>query len=171
MRPHPAGFSVHESLQARILKWVAMLSSRRSSQPRNQTLISCVSCMASGLYPLNHRGSPFCILVVLKFMQTLLFGAPWSCAALWPLARRADPQLPSSQPPLSSDTHILCAANHRLPTGLSVPTAASSLAFSGQFRLLECLPSWTSLHPVPVLGSSLPPQLDQGCAEGRSCLV
>ena len=31
-------------LQARILEWVAMPSSRESSQPRDRTCISCVSC-------------------------------------------------------------------------------------------------------------------------------
>ena len=37
------GSAVHAILQARILEWVAMLSSRRSSRPRDQTLISYVS--------------------------------------------------------------------------------------------------------------------------------
>ena len=34
-------------LQARVLEWVAMLSSRGPSQPRNQT---CVSCTAGGFF-------------------------------------------------------------------------------------------------------------------------
>ena len=34
-------------LQARILEWVAMSSSRGSSQPRDQT---CVSCIAGGIF-------------------------------------------------------------------------------------------------------------------------
>ena len=38
--------------QARILKWVAMPSSRGSSQPRDQTCVSCVSCTGRQvLYP------------------------------------------------------------------------------------------------------------------------
>ena len=41
----PPGSSVHGILQARILEWVAMLSSRGSSQPRDRTRISCVSCI------------------------------------------------------------------------------------------------------------------------------
>ena len=36
----PLGSSVHGILQARILEWVAMPSSKRSSQPRDQTCIS-----------------------------------------------------------------------------------------------------------------------------------
>ena len=36
----PPGFSVRGILQARILEWVAMPSSRGSSQPRDQTRVS-----------------------------------------------------------------------------------------------------------------------------------
>ena len=36
----PSGSSVHGILQARILEWVAMPSSRKSSQPRIQTWVS-----------------------------------------------------------------------------------------------------------------------------------
>ena len=36
------GSSVHGILQARILEWVAMPFSRGSSQPRDQTHISCI---------------------------------------------------------------------------------------------------------------------------------
>ena len=44
------GSSVHGILQARILEWVAMPSSRGSSQPRNWTHISCVSCIADRFF-------------------------------------------------------------------------------------------------------------------------
>ena len=37
------GSSVHGILQARILEWVAMPSSRSSSQPRDQTQVSCIA--------------------------------------------------------------------------------------------------------------------------------
>ena len=40
------GSSVHGILQARVLEWVAMPSSRGSSRPRDWTWVSCVSCMA-----------------------------------------------------------------------------------------------------------------------------
>ena len=39
------GSSVHGILQARILEWVAMPSSSKSSQPKDQTCISCTSCI------------------------------------------------------------------------------------------------------------------------------
>ena len=41
----PPGFSVHGILQARILEWVAMPSSRGSSQPRDRTYVSYMSCI------------------------------------------------------------------------------------------------------------------------------
>ena len=39
----PPGSSVHGILQARILEWVAMPSSRGSSQPRDQTQVSHIA--------------------------------------------------------------------------------------------------------------------------------
>ena len=41
------GSSANGILQARILEWAAISSSRVSSRPRNLTSISCVSCMGS----------------------------------------------------------------------------------------------------------------------------
>ena len=41
----PPGSSVHGILQARILEWIAMPSSRRSFGPRDRTYISYVSCI------------------------------------------------------------------------------------------------------------------------------
>ena len=40
----PPGSSVHGILQAGILEWVIMLSSRGSSQPWDQTCVSSISC-------------------------------------------------------------------------------------------------------------------------------
>ena len=37
------GFSVHGILQARILGWIAIPFSRGTSQPRNRTLVSCIT--------------------------------------------------------------------------------------------------------------------------------
>ena len=51
----PAGTSVHGTLQARILEWVAILSCRWSSQPRDWTLVSCPE--GRFLYHLSHQGS------------------------------------------------------------------------------------------------------------------
>ena len=66
----PPGSSVHWSLQARTLEWVAISFSRDSSWPRNWTLVSCIAgrfftiwATRKALYPLNLKGNPgICIL-------------------------------------------------------------------------------------------------------------
>ena len=52
----PPGSSVHGIFQARILEWVAIALSRRSSQPRDQTCVSRVSCIAGGFFPAESPG-------------------------------------------------------------------------------------------------------------------
>ena len=44
------GSSVHGILQARILEWIAMPSSRGSSQPRDRTWVSCRSYIAGWFF-------------------------------------------------------------------------------------------------------------------------
>ena len=53
----PPGSSVHGISQARILEWVAISSSRGSSQPRNQTCVSCVSCVGRQIIYHQHHMS------------------------------------------------------------------------------------------------------------------
>ena len=54
----PSGSSVHGILQARILEWVSMPSSRGSSQPRDWTQVFCLLHCRWILYHLIHQGSP-----------------------------------------------------------------------------------------------------------------
>ena len=49
------GSSVHGIFQARILKWVAISFSSRSSWPRDWTWVSCI--VGRWLYHLSHQGS------------------------------------------------------------------------------------------------------------------
>ena len=51
----PPGSSVHGILQERILEWVAMPSSRGSSQPRDQTLVSCIAGRLFIIWATNHN--------------------------------------------------------------------------------------------------------------------
>ena len=51
----PPGSSVHGILQARILEWVAISFSRRSSQSRDRT---CVSCIAGRFFTTEPPGKP-----------------------------------------------------------------------------------------------------------------
>ena len=46
----PPGSAVHGILQARILKWLAIPSSRGSSGPRDHTHVPCISCFAGGFF-------------------------------------------------------------------------------------------------------------------------
>ena len=58
----PSGSSVHRIFQARILEWLA---SRGSSQPRDQTHVSYVSCIGRKvLYHWRHLGSPYIYVYV-----------------------------------------------------------------------------------------------------------
>ena len=64
MNCNPTGSSVHEIFQAIKLEQVAISFSRESSQPRDQTHISCVSYIGKLiLYQLSHQGSPNIILL------------------------------------------------------------------------------------------------------------
>ena len=52
------GCSVHGILQARILEWAAMPSSRGSFPPRDQTQVSRHCCTAGGLFTTEPPGKP-----------------------------------------------------------------------------------------------------------------
>ena len=55
MNHRPPGFSIHGILQARILKWVAMPSSRGLSRHKDLT---CVSCIAGEFFTTEPPGKP-----------------------------------------------------------------------------------------------------------------
>ena len=55
----PPGSSVHGILQARILEWVAMSSSRGSSWLRDQTCVSCGFCIAGRFFTSEPQGKPW----------------------------------------------------------------------------------------------------------------
>ena len=52
----PMDCLVHGILQARLLEWVASPFSRGSSEPRDQTQVSCIA--GRFCYQLSHQGSP-----------------------------------------------------------------------------------------------------------------
>ena len=54
----PPGSSVHGILQARILEWVAMPSSRGSPPPTDWTWVFCISCIAHGFFTAEPLGKP-----------------------------------------------------------------------------------------------------------------
>ena len=68
----PPGSSVHGTLQARILEWVAAPFSKGSSQPRNQIRVSCI---AGGFFTAEQPGKPDCkpgFLYPVRFSTQLL---------------------------------------------------------------------------------------------------
>ena len=73
----PPGSSVHGIFQARILEWVAISSSRGSSQPRDRTGVSCI-WQADSL-PLRPLGSQKCSnsVLLLKWHKWHFFFRLW----------------------------------------------------------------------------------------------
>ena len=67
------GSSVHGILQARILQWVAMPSSRGSSWPRDQTHISCGSCTAGGFFTTLQHLYQMILLSLISLTSCILF--------------------------------------------------------------------------------------------------
>ena len=83
----PVDYTVHGILQARILEWVAFPFSRGSSQPRNQTWVSCIAgrffttwAMRAGLSKLFYQD-----IVVQSLSQVWLLVTPWTVAHQAPL--------------------------------------------------------------------------------------
>ena len=62
----PPGSSDCRTPQARILEWVAMVFSRGSSRPRDQTCVPCSSCIAGGCFTAEPPGSPYWPVMGLK---------------------------------------------------------------------------------------------------------
>ena len=63
------GSFVHGILQARIVEWIAMSSSKWSTQPRNRTHISGISCIADGFFTCRVTWEAVStVLIVLKSM-------------------------------------------------------------------------------------------------------
>ena len=65
----PPGSSVHGIFQARILEWVAMPSSRESSQSRDQTVISWGSCIAGRFFTTEPLGKTDFLLMFDQFAR------------------------------------------------------------------------------------------------------
>ena len=76
----PPGSSVHGILQARILEGVAISFSRRSSQPRDRTPVSCI---AGGFFTIKTLKLPTCIGAWISF-KSVTYSLGTSVQLSWP---------------------------------------------------------------------------------------
>ena len=101
--------SVHGILWARILKWVAMPSSRGSSQPRDQTHISYVSALAGGFFTnsttcccsVPQLCTAICDPMTAAYYTSLSFPSLGACSDSCLLSRWCHPTISSSVFPFS----------------------------------------------------------------------
>ena len=83
----PPGFLVYEILQARILEWFAVRSSRGSFWPRDQTCVSCGSCMAGGFFTFEPLGKPvfLCLeeeIIIIIIIVIIILATLHACGIL-----------------------------------------------------------------------------------------
>ena len=109
----PPGSSVHGILQARILAWVAMPFSRRSSRPRDQTHVSCLLHRQAVSLPLVPPGNPCSKHNYMNFFQedsissVQFSSAAQPCLTLCNPMNRSTPSLPvHHQLPEFTQTHV-----------------------------------------------------------------
>ena len=67
------GSSVHGILQARIMDWIAMLSSKWSSRPRDRACISCIFCIVGRFFTAEPQGKPFHPTNYCNFLKSLSY--------------------------------------------------------------------------------------------------
>ena len=74
----PPGSSVHGILQARILEWVAISSSRGSSPLRNRTCISCTAGQFFTVWPIREAEGPYTSALKYYFLVRFPTYNPWN---------------------------------------------------------------------------------------------
>ena len=133
------GSSVHEILQARILVWIAMPSSRASSQPKDWTHDSCGSCITGALFTSELPVGSLCISF-----------EPWSNS--WTLPKSSQICVDASSN-LSPDPYCRHLHPNKFMLWREAGRSPWSLGFSNSRQLSTCLLS-SSLGP-PAAGTHL----------------
>ena len=93
----PPGSSVHGILQARLLEWVAMPSSRRSSQPGTEPRALKSPALTGGFFTTSATGEApllkvcvcVCVRVCVRVCTLSCFSCVQLCATLWTVAHQA----------------------------------------------------------------------------------
>ena len=158
-----SGSSICRILQARILEWAAISYSRESSQPRDWTPVSCVSC--TGRWVLYHLCRLGCLYhFALKertssFLMTyipplpILLWSPWTQNHLYEILMcnisissslnyfLIHPQI-SLCDHLSTDTHDFSVAKHAVPFPSSSHSNFQQHYMLSALFLISCS-SWT----------------------------
>ena len=89
-------------LQARMLEWIAMPSSRGSSQPRDQTQVSCIAGRFFTIWAIGTPRAPVLYAMSLSII-CLIYSSVWdrcplkSLCDLWLLVQTAQGQCPTCQ--------------------------------------------------------------------------
>ena len=137
----PPGSSVHGILQARVLEWVAISSSRGTFQPRDRTQVSCVAGRRFTFWATREAPS-----VQFSSVQSLsrvrLFATPWSAARQASLSitnSRSSLKLMSVELVMPSSHLILCRPLLLLP-----PIPPSIRVFSNELTLCMRWPKYWS---------------------------
>ena len=78
----PSGSSVHGILQARILEWVPISSSRGSSLTMDWTHASCISCTSKGFLNAEPSGKPYLLMLCCSGLSHLVLSpcVPMGCS-------------------------------------------------------------------------------------------
>ena len=114
MDSSPPGSSVHGTLQARVLEWLAMPSSKGSSQTRDPTHVSSVSRIGRwALYPCRPLGSLWYPLGPCNPQPLPLHSISWE-----------PPDYTVFSPALSCTTSCLCVPIRDLATSTHYPATS-----------------------------------------------
>ena len=175
----PPGSSVHWSLQARTLEWVAISFSRDSSWPRNWTLVSCIAgrfftiwATRKALYPLHLKGNPGIWILSRKpriekdwVDKEAQFSRSVMSDSLWPHGLQyARPPCPSPTPGVYSDLCPLSWWFHLNISSSVIPFSSWIISFqvSGYFLVSRLFTSGGQSNGDSASTSVLPMN-SQGC--------
>ena len=132
----PMDYTIHGSLQAKILDWVTFPFSRGFSQPRDWTQVSnpgLPHCRQI-LYPLSHNGSP-------KAYSSVHFSHSVVSNSLRPHGlQHTRPPCPSANPGVYSNSCPLNRCCHPTTSSSVVPFSSHLQSFpaSGSFKKPTC---------------------------------
>ena len=148
----PSGSSVHGVLQARILEWVAMSSSRGSSQPRDQTCIPYVSYI--GRKVSYHMGSPITSPPLYYYSEYVFFTNQNGKKISLPHQKRKKKFSLSNQKSRSSVQCLSCVWL-ACQASLSITNSQSLLKFMSMESVMPSIIS-SSVVPFSSCSQSLP---------------